>query len=212
MIDDLITKGVSEPYRMFTSRAEYRLSLRADNADQRLTNLGNEVGLISNERKKLFDDKIEKLSEIKKHLMSNFITPNKAKDHSIKIAMDGVKRSCMEVIGQRNVKLSKLREIFPSIPSYNASFDRQVEIDAHYAGYLPRQQRDINAFNKDEALQIPINFNYDELCGLSNEVKSKLNKIRPSTLGQALRIDGITPSAVFIILSNIKKTRSKQSA
>ena len=212
MIDDLITKGVSEPYRMFTSRAEYRLSLRADNADQRLTNLGNEVGLISEERKKLFDDKNKKLSEIKKHLMSNFITPNKAKDHSIKIAMDGVKRSCMEVIGQRNVKLSKLREIFPSIPSYNASFDKQVEIDAHYAGYLPRQQRDINAFNKDEALQIPINFNYDELSGLSNEVKSKLNKIRPRTLGQALRIDGITPSAVVIILSNIKKMRSKQSA
>ena len=212
MIDDLITKGVSEPYRMFTSRAEYRLSLRADNADQRLTNLGNEVGLISEERKKLFDDKNKKLSEIKKHLMSNFITPNKAKDHSIKIAMDGVKRSCMEVIGQRNVKLSKLRGIFPSIPSYNTSFDKQVEIDAHYAGYLPRQQRDINAFNKDEALEIPIDFNYDELSGLSNEVKSKLNKIRPRTLGQALRIDGITPSAVVIILSNIKKMRSKQSA
>ena len=212
MIDDLITKGVSEPYRMFTSRAEYRLSLRADNADQRLTNLGNEIGLISEERKKLFDDKNQKLSEIKKHLLSNFITPNKAKDHSIKIAMDGVKRSCMEVIGQRNVKLSKLREIFPSIPSYNNSFDKQVEIDAHYAGYLPRQQRDINAFNKDEALEIPINFKYDELSGLSNEVKSKLNKIRPRTLGQALRIDGITPSAVVIILSNIKKMRSKQSA
>ena len=212
MIDDLITKGVSEPYRMFTSRAEYRLSLRADNADQRLTNLGNEVGLISEERKKLFDDKVEKLSEIKKHLMSNFITPNKAKNYSIKIAMDGVKRSCMEVIGQRNVKLSKLRDIFPSIPSYSTTFDKQVEIDAHYAGYLPRQQRDINAFNKDEALQIPINFNYDELSGLSNEVKSKLNKIRPRTLGQALRIDGITPSAVVIILSNIKKMRSKQSA
>ena len=212
MIDDLITKGVSEPYRMFTSRAEYRLSLRADNADQRLTNLGSEIGLISDERKKLFDDKSKKLLEIKKHLMSNFITPNKAKDHSIKIAMDGVKRSCMDVIGQRNVTLSKLREIFPSIPSYNTSFDKQVEIDAHYAGYLPRQQRDINAFNKDEALEIPTNFDYDILSGLSNEVRSKLNKIRPKTLGQALRIDGITPSAVVIILSNIKKMKSKHSA
>ena len=212
MIDDLITKGVSEPYRMFTSRAEYRLSLRADNADQRLTNLGSEIGLISDERKKFFDDKSKKLLEIKKHLMSNFITPNKAKDHSIKIAMDGVKRSCMDVIGQRNVTLSKLREIFPSIPSYNTSLDKQVEIDAHYAGYLPRQQRDINAFNKDEALEIPTNFDYDILSGLSNEVKTKLNKIRPKTLGQALRIDGITPSAVVIILSNIKKMKSRHSA
>ncbi len=144
--------------------------------------------------------------------MSNFITPNKAKDHSIKIAMDGVKRSCMEVIGQRNVKLSKLREIFPSIPSFDPSFDKQVEIDAHYAGYLPRQHRDINAFNKDEAMEIPNNFDYDVLSGLSNEVRSKLNKIRPRTLGQALRIDGITPAAILIILSNIKKSRSKQSA
>ena len=176
------------------------------------TNIGNEVGLISDERKKFFDDKNKKILEIKKHLKSNFITPNKAKDHSIKIAMDGVKRSCIEVIGQRNVTLSKLREIFPSIPSYNTSLDKQVEIDAHYAGYLHRQQRDINAFNKDEALEIPSDFDYDVISGLSNEVKSKLNKIRPRTLGQALRIDGITPSAVVIILSSIKKMRSKQSA
>ncbi len=144
--------------------------------------------------------------------MSNFITPNEARDHSIKIAMDGVRRSCMEVIGQRNVKLSKLREIFPSLPAYEASLDLQVEIDAHYAGYLARQERDIRAFNKDEALQIPLKFNYDNISGLSNEVRSKLNKIRPRTVGQASRIDGITPSAIILILSKIKKARSKQSA
>ena len=212
MIDDLITKGVSEPYRMFTSRAEYRLSLRADNADQRLTMLGINLNLISENRKRFFLEKEKKLQSIKDSLKNNFITPNKAKDYSIKIAMDGVKRSCMEVIGQRNVQLSKLREIFPSIPSYDPSLDKQVEIDAHYAGYLSRQDRDIKAFNKDEALVIPENFNYDVLSGLSNEVKSKLNHIRPKTLGQALRIDGITPSAVVIILSNIKKIRAKQSA
>lgn len=212
MIDDLITKGVSEPYRMFTSRAEYRLSLRADNADQRLTMLGINLNLISENRKEFFLEKEKKLQSIKDSLKNNFITPNKAKDYSIKIAMDGVKRSCMEVIGQRNVQLSKLREIFPSIPSYDTSLDKQVEIDAHYAGYLSRQDRDIKAFNKDEALVIPENFNYDVLSGLSNEVKSKLNHIRPKTLGQALRIDGMTPSAVVIILSNIKKRRAKQSA
>ena len=212
MIDDLITKGVSEPYRMFTSRAEYRLSLRADNADQRLTMLGINLNLISKNRKRFFLEKEKKLQSIKDTLKNNFITPNKAKDYSIKIAMDGVKRSCMEVIGQRNVQLSKLREIFPSIPSYDPSLDKQVEIDAHYAGYLSRQDRDIKAFNKDEALVIPENFNYDVLSGLSNEVKSKLNHIRPKTLGQALRIDGMTPSAVVIILSNIKKRRAKQSA
>ena len=212
MIDDLITKGVSEPYRMFTSRAEYRLSLRADNADQRLSMLGINLNLISENRKRFFLEKEKKLQSIKDSLKNNFITPNKAKDYSIKIAMDGVKRSCMEVIGQRNVQLSKLREIFPSIPSYDPSLDKQVEIDAHYAGYLSRQDRDIKAFNKDEALVIPENFNYDVLSGLSNEVKSKLNLIRPKTLGQALRIDGMTPSAVVIILSNIKKRRAKQSA
>ena len=212
MIDDLITKGVSEPYRMFTSRAEYRLSLRADNADQRLTMLGIDLNLISENRKSIFLEKEKKLQSIKDSLKNNFITPNKAKDYSIKIAMDGVKRSCMEVIGQRNVHLSKLREIFPMIPFYDPSLDKQVEIDAHYAGYLSRQDRDIKAFNKDEALVIPENFNYDVLSGLSNEVKSKLNHIRPKTLGQALRIDGMTPSAVIIILSNIKKRRAKQSA
>ncbi len=212
MIDDLITKGVSEPYRMFTSRAEYRLTLRADNADQRLTNLGLDINLISKERSKIFTDKSNKLKLIKKNLLSNFITPNKAKDYSIKIAMDGVKRSCMEIIGQRNVKLSKLREIFPSIPFFSGSLDRQVEIDAHYVGYLSRQERDIKAFQKDEALVIPKDFNYNLLSGLSNEIRDKLSEIRPRTLGQALRIDGVTPSAVVLILSRIKRSRSRQLA
>jgi tRNA uridine 5-carboxymethylaminomethyl modification enzyme len=212
MIDDLITKGVSEPYRMFTSRAEYRLTLRADNADQRLSSLGIKINLVQSERKNIFLDKQKKLTLLTNSLKKNFISPNEAKQFGIKIAMDGVKRSGLEVIGQRNVNMAKIRQIFPDIPRYEQSLDNQVEIDAHYLGYLDRQSNDIKSFKKDESIYIPNNFNYDGLSGLSNEIKSKLNVIRPSTLGQALRIDGVTPVAAIIILSHLKKTKYKASA
>ena len=126
--------------------------------------------------------------------------------------MDGVKRSALEVIGQRNVNMAKIRQIFPSIPKYEVGLDKQVEIDAHYLGYLSRQSKDIKAFKKDESINIPDHFNYDSLSGLSNEIKFKLNKIRPSTLGQALRIDGVTPAAAILILSHLKKSRKRASA
>ena len=212
MIDDLITKGVSEPYRMFTSRAEYRLTLRADNADQRLTLLGIKNNLVHSDREIIFSDKQKKLTLLTNSLKSNFISPNEAKKFNIKIAMDGVKRSALEVIGQRNVNMSKIRQIFPTIPEYEQSLDSQVEIDAHYLGYLDRQSNDIKSFKKDEAVTIPKNINYDSLSGLSNEVKSKLKDVRPSTLGQALRIDGITPAAAIIILSYLKRRKYKVSA
>ncbi len=212
MIDDLITKGVSEPYRMFTSRAEYRLSLRADNADQRLTPLGIKINLIKKNRKKLFNDKQKKINDLTKSLNEKFITPNAAAKHSIKIAMDGVKRSGLEILSLKNIKLRHIRDIWADIPHYERYIDEQVEINAHYSGYLSKQEDDIKTFKKDESLVIPEDINYESFSGLSNEVKSKLKLIKPKTLGQALRIDGITPAAGIILLGAIKRSKYKVSA
>ena len=126
--------------------------------------------------------------------------------------MDGVKRSCLEIIGQRNINMAKIRQIFPHIPSYNNAIENQVVVDAHYAGYLGRQSQDIISFKKDEAVKIPVNLDYSSFSGLSNEIKSKLVEVQPKTLGQAIRIDGMTPAAIIILLSHIKKLRYKTSA
>jgi len=212
MIDDLISKGVSEPYRMFTSRAEYRLSLRADNADQRLTPLGIKINLVKKNRTKIFLEKQKKLNIVYNAVQSKLITPNDAAKHSIKIAMDGVKRTGIELLSQNNVMLEKLRKIWVNIPQFDKIIDEQVEIDAHYSGYMKRQTHDIAAFKKDEKMSIPDNIDYESFSGLSNEVKSKLKLIRPRTLGQALRIDGVTPAAAILLLAFVKKSRYKVSA
>ena len=212
MIDDLVTKGVAEPYRMFTSRAEYRLSLRSDNADLRLTEKGINLGIVDKKRKEIFLDKNKRLSEIQEKMDNLKISPTKVEKYGVNIAKDGVNRSATQILSQMSVNMGKIRQIWPEIQYVSREIDEQIEINSHYKGYLKKQKADILAFKRDENLIIPKNLNYDDFSGLSNEIKSKFKKIRPKTMGQALRIDGVTPAAVYILLSHLKRKSIKHIA
>ena len=212
MIDDLVTKGVAEPYRMFTSRAEYRLTLRSDNADLRLTEIGINIGLVSKERAEVFNSKSKNLRNISNKMDELKISPSKVSKFGVKIAKDGILRTASNILAQKGVTMDKIREIWPELSFISKDIDEQLETNAHYKGYLKKQSADILAFKRDENLKIPDNINYDSFSGFSNEVKSKFKQIKPKTMGQALRIDGITPAAVFILLSHLKRKSIKKIA
>ncbi|MGD0192173.1 MAG: tRNA uridine-5-carboxymethylaminomethyl(34) synthesis enzyme MnmG [Rhizomicrobium sp.] len=204
LIDDLVTKGVSEPYRMFTSRAEYRLSLRADNADQRLTDLGDGAGLIGTDRADAYSRKRAALEDARRAMRGLSLTPNAAKHHGIDIRQDGVRRSAMDLLGLPQVEFRQLAAIWPELGELAPGVVEQLEIDAHYASYLDRQEADIVAFRKDEALALPTDLDYASVHGLSTEAIQKLSAIRPATLGQAARIDGVTAAALTLMLAHVR--------
>ena len=212
MIDDLVTKGVAEPYRMFTSRAEYRLTLRSDNADLRLTEIGINIGLVSKERAKVFNLKSKNLKDLSSKMDKLKISPSEISKFGIKIAKDGILRTANNILAQKGVNMHKIREIWPELSIISKEIDEQLETNAHYKGYLKKQNADILAFKRDENLKIPDNIDYDSFSGFSNEVKTKLKQIKPKTMAQALRIDGITPAAVFILLSHLKRKSIKKIA
>ena len=210
MIDDLTTRGVTEPYRMFTSRAEYRLHLRADNADQRLTARGREAGLVKHARWTAFSDKISRLDAVRDVLQARNLTPNEARNLGFDIKLDGRRRTAYEMLTYSGVTTERLAEKWPELNEFASRDVSQVEIEARYASYLERQASDIATLRKDEKRQIPSDIDYSKIGSLSNEIREKLSQIRPSSISQAQRIEGMTPSAILAVLSHMRKREASE--
>jgi tRNA uridine 5-carboxymethylaminomethyl modification enzyme len=205
MIDDLVTRGVTEPYRMFTSRAEYRLSLRADNADQRLTARGIDLGCVGPFRARFFNEKMAELDCAVQLAQSLEISPSQAARHGLEINLDGIRRRAYDLLAYPGIDLTRLRAIWPELGGISCRTGEQLEIEAKYAVYLDRQRTDIEAFRRDESIDIPAMLDYAEIKGLSHEARSRLETVRPRTLGQAGRIEGVTAAALTILLAYLRK-------
>ena len=212
MIDDLVTRGVSEPYRMFTSRAEYRLRLRADNADQRLTPIGEAIGCVGRERSAAFAAKTAAMADASRQLQSLSLTPDAAASHGMTINRDGRRRNGFELLSLPDVTWTTLTAIWPPLAQVPAGIAAQIAVDAHYSVYLDRQDADVKTLREEEAVKIPETIEWSEMAGLSTELRQKLSRFRPITLGQAARIDGMTPAALMLLLTHIKRPRAKKSA
>ena len=211
MIDDLVTKGVTEPYRMFTSRAEYRLTLRADNADQRLTSRGIALGCVRRERSQFHAEKMAALKDIRDFATSVSLTPTEAARHGLTLNRDGQRRTAFELLSFPNIGISDLARIWPRFEMFHVKHREQLEIDAKYDVYLARQAADIAAFRRDEALELPEEIDYAVVKGLSNEARAKLAALRPRTIGQAGRIDGLTPAALTLLVGHIRRGQKPKS-
>jgi len=205
MIDDLVTRGVTEPYRMFTSRAEYRLTLRADNADQRLTCKGLAIGCVGPERARLHAGRMAALDEARRMARALSITPKEAEGHGLALKRDGHRRTAFELLAYPAIDIAVLRSIWPQLGALEPKIAEQLEIDAKYAVYLDRQAADVAAYRRDETLELPPTLDYADLPGLSTEVRQKLAAIRPRTLGQAGRIDGVTPAALTLLAAHVRR-------
>ncbi len=205
MIDDLVTRGVSEPYRMFTSRAEFRLSLRADNADQRLTPFGIAVGCVSETRRVAFEQKQRSLTAAGSALEARNFSPNEAAAHGIRVSQDGQRRSAYALLAFPDVTFSDLERAEPALAGFEPEIKAQIERDAMYATYIARQRTEVEMLRRDESHAIPADFDYAGLNGLSRELADKLSRSRPATLAQAGRIDGMTPAALTLILAALRR-------
>ncbi|MEX0328230.1 MAG: tRNA uridine-5-carboxymethylaminomethyl(34) synthesis enzyme MnmG [Ruegeria sp.] len=207
MIDDLTTRGVAEPYRMFTSRAEFRLSLRADNADQRLTPIGIELGCVGAKRHEVFQTKIEKLEVAKSLLSDKDFTPKEIRQVGININQDGNRRNGMNILAFPDVNFEDLVPLYDGLEKTDPETRRQVERDALYANYIERQRKDVEAMKRDESHVIPRDFDYFALDGLSNEMKQKLSKAQPENIAQASRVEGVTPAALSLVLAKLRRSQ-----